>query len=706
MKTTTNSNFKKHYFILCFFIVMLSFSQSFTTQNQTICGENNVISIDIEGFTNFQYSSTAPISAFTDSNCTMPYVAQLTNTIYLKIDISQLDSSTFPINLSAKSSNGTTVNQEAIITNNTKVWKGNESANWNDSNNWMPSGVPTASNCVIVPSIVTIAGTDYNAYAKNIVIKPTGSLEIQASNNLTLNDQINVNTGGIFNVKNNASLIQINENKNLGIVNIEKITQPMSYYDYTYWNSPLTADSNFTLNNLSPLTKTDFWSYSPTISGGSGNWSSESTSSIMIPNKGYIVKAPDTFSTNSNSKKTYTANFIGTPNNGTVLAPISKGTNANISKYILDDDDEWNLIGNPYPSGIDAKKFLEYPANANVIEGTIYIWTHNPQPTAAYQDQYYGDYVLNYTSDDYASFNKTGSTGTASSATNGTSIPSGYIASGNSFFVKAAKSLTNGTTANVTFNNSMRITEKNDDLNNSINGTKKIVTEEKNRIWLNLTNNSGAFSQTLIGYVTGATQELDRGFDGESFGGNDVTFYSILPDTKLAIQGRALPFDQNDVVTLGYKAAKKGNYSIRIDHLDGVFDNQSILLEDKVLNIIYDLKANPYVFSTAVGEFNNRFAIRYTQKSLSVNENTIADNSILVSYGKNDNTLNLNNTLADVDIQNVNVFNILGQSIKSWKIQNQEQTNINLPITNMTAGIYIVKVKTSQGEINKKIVFN
>jgi LEA14-like dessication related protein len=54
----------------------------------------------------------------------------------------------------------------------------------------------------------------------------------------------------------------------------------------------------------------------------------------------------------------------------------------------------------------------------------------------------------------------------------------------------------------------------------------------------------------------------------------------------------------------------------------------------------------------------------------------------------------------------VNVFNILGQSINSWKIENQEQTNINLPITNMTAGIYIVKVKTSQGEINKKIVFN
>lgn len=703
MKTTTNFRLKIHYIIACLFAVLYGFSQPFSASNAIICGENSAIPINIEGYTKFTLSCNIPVSAFVDSGCTISYVAQITPGLFLKPDLSQLDAVSFTISLSANSSNGQTITQMLTVINTTKIWKGTSSTNWNDSNNWSPKGVPTASNCVVIPSNVVITGTNFNAFAKNITVKSTGSCEIQSGNNLTVNNWINVNTGGLFNVKNNAGIIQINEDQNSGKVNIEKITQPMSYYDYTYWNSPLTAASNFTFSNLSPGTKSDIWSFKPTISGGSGNWTSESTSTIMLPNKGYIVKAPDTFSTNTALKTNYIANFIGTPNNGTILTPISKGTNANIGGYIKDEDDEWNLIGNPYPSGIDAKKLLENPANTNVIEGTIYIWTHNPQPNSAYQDKFYGDYVLNYTSDDYASFNKTGSTGTASSGSTGISTPSGYIPTGKAFFVKAAKTLANGTTANVTFNNSMRTAEINEDTNNSVT-VKKTVLEEKNRIWLNLTNNSGAFSQTLLGYITGATQDLDRGFDGESFGGNDVTFYSVIPQAKLAIQGRALPFETNDVVTLGYKAAKKGNYSIRIDHLDGLFENQSILLEDKDLNTIQDLKESPYVFNTKVGEFNDRFVIRYVNKTLDVVERFMDENSILISFANQNNTVNIKNKLEDKPVQIVSLYNLFGQSISTWKIENQQQNNINIPIKSLPAGIYIIKVKTSEGESSKKII--
>lgn len=700
MKTTTTIVLKKHFIIGCLFIVFYGFSQPFSSANPTICGDNTTIPVNIDGYSKFTLSSDIPVSAYIDSGCTITYASQTTATVFLKPDLNQLDATTFNISLAANSASGLLVKQVITVTNYTKVWKGESSTDWNNPANWSPKGVPTAANCVIIPTKTVISGTNLNAFAKNIVVKPSGSCEIQSGNNLTVNEWINVNNGGLLNVKNNASIIQINDDQNSGKVNIEKITQPMSYYDYTYWNSPLTAASNFTLANLSPLTKTDIWSFNPTISGGSGNWTSESCSSVMLPNKGYIVKAPDTFSTNTALKTNYTANFIGTPNNGTLVAPISKGTNANMGGYIKDEDDEWNLIGNPYPSGIDAKKFLENQANTNVIEGTIYIWTNNPQPTAAYKDQFYGDYVLNYTTQDYASFNKTGSTGTCST---GTSAPSGYIASGSSFFVKAAKTMANGTTANVTFNNTMRTTEFNVDTNNT-NAVKKVVSEEKHRIWLNLTNNSGAFSQTLVGYITGATQDLDSGFDGESFGGNDVTFYSVIPQAKLAIQGRALPFDQNDVVALGYKAAKRGNYSIRIDHLDGVLENQKVILVDKELNITQDLNSSPYVFNTKVGEFNDRFAIRYENKTLNIVDNKMNEDSILISYATKNNIVNINNKLIDMPVENVSLFDILGQTIDTWKIENQEQTNISIPIKNLPSGIYIVKVKTSEGESSKKII--
>lgn len=668
--------------------------------------------------TTFTWSAATPVAAYTNLACTIPYVAQKVTTIYLKPDLSQLETVTFPITVNATLGNGCPVSQIITVTNNTKVWRGDvpgtsdTTSEWNDPNNWKPYGVPTASNCVVAPENTIISGTNYNAYAKNVVVKSTGTFEIQAGNNLTITDFIKVETGGVFNVKNNASIVQINDDQNTGNVNIQRITQPMNYYDYTYWNSPVTAGSNFTFASLSPGTLSDIWSYSPTVSGGSGNWVRLSSSTVMSPTKGYIVKAPDTFS--SSAKVAYNATFVGTPNNGPILAPISKGSDANLGGLVTAEDDEWNLIGNPYPSGLDAKKFLDLPANTNVVDGTIYIWTHITAPSAAAPDQFYGDYVLNYTSDDYASFNKTGGTGTASSATTGGNAPSGFIASGQSFFVKAAPAMANGATLNATFNNSMRVTNNSDaatgtnsDFFKKRNNPKTVtIAEEKHRVWLNLTNNSGAFSQTLVGYLTDATQGLDRSFDGESFGGNDVTFYSIIPEANLTIQGRSLPFDPNDIVTLGYNAAKKGNYSIRIDHLDGLFDKQDIYLEDKDLNVLHDLKKKPYVFNTKVGDFNNRFVLRYgnSNKTLGLEENTLKSDAIKIAYAKNSNILTINNNSVTIPVEKVTLFNIAGQSIATWKIENQEQQNIQIPIKSISSGIYIAKLKTSEGEQSKKII--
>ncbi len=164
-----------------------------------------------------------------------------------------------------------------------------------------------------------------------------------------------------------------------------------------------------------------------------------------IQEKDILYVLLTTFS--SSSKTPYTANFTGTPNNGDITTPIRKGTL--IGTVDVDaENDEWNLIGNPYPSALDAAAFLNLPANIPVIDGTLYLWTHNSQPNAATIDPFYGDYVLNYTDSDYAAWNKTGGVGTAGTiagglGTNATTgnTPTGYIASGQSFFVKAASSM-------------------------------------------------------------------------------------------------------------------------------------------------------------------------------------------------------------------------------------------------------------------------
>lgn len=232
---------------------------------------------------------------------------------------------------------------------------------------------------------------------------------------------------------------------------------------------------------------------------------------------------------------------------------------------------------------------------------------------------------------------------------------------------------------------------------------------EKNRVWLNLTNAQGAFKQTLVGYLTDATNEYDSRFDGETFDGNEfVDFYSINQDVNLTIQGRALPFDENDEVPLGYRTTIDGTFTINIDQVDGTLANQAVFLEDKLTNTVFDLKSGNYTFNTVAGTFDDRFVLRYvdkvnTDKTLGLNETDVND-GIIVLYSNNYKTLIIKNNVQDTAVNSVILYNMSGQKITDWDVKDGEQTSIQIPIKNLNPEIYIVKVKTTKGETSKKIV--
>ncbi len=237
--------------------------------------------------------------------------------------------------------------------------------------------------------------------------------------------------------------------------------------------------------------------------------------------------------------------------------------------------------------------------------------------------------------------------------------------------------------------------------NNKDESIPKSVTDiERHRIWINLTNNSGAFSQTLVGYVAGATQELDRSFDGESLGGNDVTFYSIIPEAELTIQGRALPFDENDQVTLGYNSEISGELSIRIDHIDGLFDSQNIYLEDKEMNVIHNLKEKPYVFSTEIGDFNDRFALRYTDKTLGTDTFSLSKSDEVNVIVNQNVTVQSSNQL----IKNIAVYDLLGRKIDSYKKVNALKYTLS-HLNKTTAGLIVKITLDNDTVVSKKIIY-
>lgn len=198
---------------------------------------------------------------------------------------------------------------------------------------------------------------------------------------------------------------------------------------------------------------------------------------------------------------------------------------------------------------------------------------------------------------------------------------------------------------------------------NTIN--QKSTSIQSDKIWLNLQNDQGAFSQILIGFIDGATNYIDRDYDGvRFFGSNPVAFYSICEEIKLAIQGRELRKDY-EIIPLGIYStvSTKMDLQIKIDELQGQLNNSDIeiILEDKLLNIKHDLKDSSYSFELQNnGNFDDRFnLIVSNSNTLGLNDYKLNDNLIVTH---SENRLNVQ-TEDNVSISSFRAFDNLGRTL-------------------------------------------
>jgi hypothetical protein len=577
--------------------------------------------------------------------------------------------------------------ETTVTINSAKVWNGSVSTNWNIANNWTPSGVPSATDCVVIADTANdpiITGSNFNALSLNLTINNNANLTVTSDNYLTVTDWVNINSTGDLVLQNSASLIQTNNELNQGTMHMTRTTN-IRKLDYVYWSSPVTS---FNLNNVSPGTTGYKYKWTPTIpsnTNGFGNWTA--ANETMIRGKGYIVRGPDNF---TSTIAPFNAVFSGTPNNGTITIPISRGTwnGGNYSTGVsttlgTNNDDNWNLIGNPYPSAINAIEFLTLNTN---VAGFINIWTHGTLPGSAAADPFYNDYVYNYTPSDYITFNSSGSSA-------GPGTYGGNIGAGQGFFV--LMNHTSGTsTENVTFNNTMRSRSHN---NNEFYRT----SNENGRIWLDLIASNGSNIRNLVAYVANATNNRDRMYDAITSEKLSLNLYSSIGNEIMKIQGRSIPFDENDRVPMGIKVPQNGNYSIAIGAVDGFFTNvnQNIYLEDNLTNVIHDLRQNPYSFSATTGNYPNRFVLRYTNETLDQDDPSADEANLWVISLE---TLVIKSTKNE--IESVRVFDVLGRELANYpKVNSYEISLTNIQKNN--TGL-IIQVTLSNGAmISKKVIY-
>ena len=647
---------------------------------------------------NTTFSWGGGADTYADAAATIPYnpLTMSLATVYIKPTALQLASPTWTFTANATIANGCVVSKPITITNNTKKWLGT-TTDWNIASNWEPAGIPTIANCVII-SNHTIMTSGTNGYGKNLIVKPTGNLNVQPNSNLIIEDLITVNTGGIFNLEDNSSLTQINNVTNLGNINYNRIAPGIRGFDYVYWSSPVL---NQNLDNIytspSQGLKYSWDTLAANANSGLGNWISANGSTMNL-GQGYIVRGSSNFGMPSTNIGT---NFNGVPNNGSITIKARRGNmNTTTVPSIYNNvalgitDDNWSLLGNPYPSAINGLQFLS--TNSANLVGSLYLWRHINAPIAT-TSPFYQNFAYNYNLSDYLAINFTGPT---------TPGATDIIKTGQAFMVLRNEGAQDLTGVDILFNNAMRINGSVPYANNNfyraatnipINNNPTIT--ERHRIWLDLINDATLSAETtLLGYVQGATTGVDNYFDAPYSIADSNVIYSVIDNQNFIIQGRPTPFDADDQVPLAMNIINAGNFKIAINTVDGLFDSQDIFIEDLLLNSTHDLKTAPYSFASDAGNFQNRFVVKYTNQSLSTNTFDNENDLIIATNNK----IEVKST--QLNINKIEVFDLLGRKIEDYSNINYKLKTLD----NLTKSNKILIIKTTLENdvvISKKIIF-
>lgn len=622
-----------------------------------------------------------------------------------------------------------------IATINTiNTWTGFENNDWDNPNNWS-CYVPTSTSNLI--NIITNGVSKYPLIKTDITIK---NLEVQngaiinvLNNGFTITGILTLN--GTIDLQNESQLIQTTEStlvSNCTTGKIEIDQQGTSdNFSYNYWSSPVNSSCGSIQNNINTFLKdgsfpsqikgflfgssayfadvetspinnstpniklSTYWmhKYANKPDGDYNSWTYIGNTGVLQAGEGFTMKGSNSTFDNQN----YT--FVGKPNNGLI-------------ELIIDNGNQY-LIGNPYPSAIDAKEFIKdnikqyigddgnlYSRRSNdVIDGNLYFWDHYGYSTHELKS-YQGGYTI---------YNLSGGTSFQQGSIGGIPQPVGpktprqFIPVAQGFFVSGMSN-----NEKIQFKNSQRAYQKENltysqfirtsAINNSKNQSSKIDVTP--RVYLKYYSPTGFQRQLLVAFIPNTTDGIDIGYDAVNNEGYADDMSWVAENIKMIIQ--AVPTMYYRVLPLEIKASTKGMTKISIDFLENITDETNIFLKDNVNGTLYNLRTADYEINLSPGTYSKRFElVLQPQKTLLIEEEFQKGNLVNI-YLNNPEAKIYINKLQTVELKEISIYNLIGQQIFNLKKGLQLQ-NIEIPF-NVPIGVYIIKISTNNDLITKKIL--
>jgi hypothetical protein len=341
-----------------------------------------------------------------------------------------------------------------------------------------------------------------------------------------------------------------------------------------------------------------------------------------------------------------TVSFTGTLNvdNGGVDVVLSSSGN------------RFNVLGNPYTSHIASATFLANEAAVSDTQ-TLWVWNQATGASGAYEVKTIADAMV--------------------------------LTPAQGFFVKANA---DGGTFNFA------------ESNQATSGGTFQRTVTRPEIYLTISNQTDARIAKVY-YIDDMTTGFDLGYEGELFNGvsNPLAIYThLVADSEgKNYQVQSLPPNnfENMIVPVGVNA--ESGTPITIDVSTNNFPSGiNIYLEDKQDNSFTLLEAGSNFSLTPENSLSGigRFYLHTTSGVLSADDFD-TNNNISIYTSSNDN-------LRIVGVQNgtanLQMFNILGKKLLKTSFEGNGVNDINL--NNIPVGIYIVKIATENGTLNRKII--